>query len=201
MLKAMHLDLPERLTSTRDLLTRSMPTHPIETAPPMPAGLASDLAARFAPKVAAPPVSANTTWFDRVRSFLATPGFGAVAVAVVVVGIAVPLFSGGKPEARESFRGAETTASPVVQTRIFFIGENTTALTAIENSGNFEASALVKGASAEAAQAAAGPKVVVDFASGTVTAYDAGGTEVSKSELSADGAKATAAVVKAVSGL
>ena len=201
MLKAMHLDLPERLTGTRDLLTRSMPSHPIEKAPPMPAGLASDLAARFAPKVAAPPVSANTTWFDRVRSFLATPGFGAVAAAVVVIGIAVPLFSGDKPEARESFRGAETTAATVAQARIFFVGDNAAALTAIESSGNFEASALVKSASAEAAQAASGPKVVVDFASGTVTAFDAAGAELSKSELPADGAKATAAVVKAVSGL
>ena len=197
----MHLELPERLLVTRDVLTRSLPTHPLEKAPAMPAGLAADLAGRFAPQAVLRQESARISWFDKVRSFLASPGFGAVAAAVVVLGVAIPMFFAGDRGTQETFRGGETMAAPGEQVRIFFVGENGAARSAVESSGNFEASALVAGENADAVRSAKGPKVIVDFSAGTVTAIDARGVEVSRSTLPVEAKQVPGTIAKAVSTL
>jgi hypothetical protein len=197
----MHLELPERLLVTRDVLTRSLPTHPLEKAPAMPAGLVADLSGRFAPQAALRHESARLSWFDKVRGFLASPGFGAVAAAVVVLGVAIPMFSAGDRGTQETFRGGETMVAPGEQLRIFFVGENGAARSAVESSGTFEASALTEAENAAAAMSAKGPKVIVDFSAGHVMAFDAQGVEVSRSTLPVEAKQVPGMIAKAVSTL
>ena len=197
----MHLELPERLLATRDVLMRSLPTHPLEKAPAMPAGLAADLAARFAPKSGVAPVSVSISWFEKVRAFLATPGFGAAAAAVVVLGVAAPLMMNKDKAPAESFRGGEAPVAAGDAVRILFAGENATVRSAVAAAGDFESSAMSGVADAAAAKTVAGPKVVVDFAAGTITGYDARGAEVRSEKLPADAAKVSAAIADVVSRL
>ena len=136
-----------------------------------------------------------------MRSLFATPGFGAVAAAVVVLGVAMPVFVSGPEETRETFRGGEGAALPVEQVRIYLVGENAGVRAAIENSGIFEASALVTGPHADAASAAAGPKVIVDFTTDTVTAFDARGREIGRTKLPAEAKEVPAALMKTVAAL
>lgn len=198
----MQLELPERLLVTRDVLTRCLPTHAAEKAPAMPVGLAADLAGRFAPKAAIRNESACISWVDKVKNFLATPGFGAVAAAVVVLAAAVPMFSQGDRTApKESFRGGESMVVPADQVRIYFLGDNAAARAAVESSGNFESSALTDAASSEAVQAAPGSKVLVDFSAGMITAFGADGEVLSQKVLPTDTAKVADAIAKVVAGL
>lgn len=197
----MHLELPERLLATRDVLMRSLPTHPLEKAPAMPAGLAADLAARFAPKASVAPVTVSVSWFERVRAFLATPGFGAAAAAVVVLGVAAPLMMNKDKAPAESFRGGETVVAAGDAVRIIFAGENAAVRSAVTAAGDFESSAMSGVADAAAAKTVAGPKVVVDFTAGTITGYDAQGAEVRSEKLPADAAKVSGAIADVVSRL
>ncbi|QJE94798.1 hypothetical protein [Luteolibacter luteus] len=198
----MQLELPERLLVTRDVLTRSLLAHPEEKAPAMPASLAADLAGRFAPKAASRKDSACISWLDKVKNFLATPGFGAVAAAVVVLGVAVPMFSQGDHAApKESFRGGEAIVATGEQTRIFFVGENAEIRAAVESSGNFESSALATAPSVEAVKEERGAKVVVDLNTGTVTAYGADGEALSQKMIPTDTSKVAGVIAKMVAGL
>ena len=199
---SMHLELPERLFVTRDVLTRSLPTHPAEKAPAMPAGLAAELAGRFVPEGALRQDSACVSWLDKVKSFLATPGFGAVAAAVVVLGVAVPIFSQGDRAApQESFRGGQTMAAPGEQVRIFFVGDNAAVRSAVESSGNFEASALANAASVEAVKTEKGPKVLVDLNAGVITSFSSEGEVLSQKMLPAEAGKVADAIARMVAGL
>ncbi len=190
----MDLDLPSHLHSTRDLLMRSLVMHP-EQAPAMPAGLAADLSARFStrPAAAAPVESAG--WLDKVRSFLATPAFGLAAAAVVVMGIAVPMVSGPAAE-KETFRGqaAAASADPV---RILFAGSNPGIVSAIRNSGEFEAAAISTLGNASAS--IEGPAVIVDFDNGTVSSVDRDGSILHREELPGDASGVAAAIASALS--
>lgn len=198
----MHLELPERLLVTRDVLTRSLPNHSEERAPSMPAGLAADLAGRFAPEAEIHHESACISWLDKVKNFLATPGFGAAAAAVVVLGVAVPMFSQGDRAApQETFRGGETMVATGEQVRIFFVGENAAVRSAVESSGNFEASALANAASVDAAKAEKGPKVLVDFSTRTITAFGTDGEAISQKALPAEASKVADVIAKLVAGL
>jgi len=197
----MHLELPERLLPARDVLTRSLPGHPLEKAPAIPPDLAAELAARFVRRTTPWQEEIPRPWRARVRSLLATPGFGAVAAAVVVLGVALPMFVSGPEEARETFRGGGGPALPAEQVRIYLVGENAAIRAAIENSAIFEASALVTGPRADAASAAAGPKVIVDFTTDTVTAFDAGGRETGRDKLPAEAKEVPAALMKTVATL
>lgn len=180
--------LPERLLPARDLLSRSLALHPRELAPAMPSSLAADLAARFTPRMdAATPVRISLT--ERFRNWLSSPSFGLAAAAVVVIGAAVPMISGPSPEL---FRG-DTIASSTDTVRIAFVGENASLATAIKSSGNFDAVAF-------AADAASlpGPKVVIDFRTGTVNAVDYTGTTIHSSPLPLDATDASATVADAI---
>jgi hypothetical protein len=197
----MQLELPGHLLATRDVLARSLPSHAGESAPVMPANLTADLAARFGAKAPTRNESTRISWMDKVRTFLATPAFGAVAAAVVVMGVAVPMMTGGEKADRESFRGGETMVASGDQVRIIFVGENAAVRSAVEASGDFEASALISAASADAARSEKGAKVIVDFTSKTVTSFDTSGSEVSRKELPADAKDVSGVISRAVSGL
>ncbi|WP_367873885.1 hypothetical protein [Luteolibacter sp. Populi] len=191
------MDLPPHLHSTRNLLMRSLPAHGQEQAPPMPAGLADDLLARFAPKsvVIARPVSL----FGKARTFLATPGFGLAATAVVLLGIGVPMLSG--PSRQETFRGANLAGAASEGPGICFVGRNAALQSAIEKSGSFEISAFRSASNRETALALSGSKVVVDFTTDTITAYDAEGNEVHSAKIPDQEVRVAGAVADAVSRL
>ena len=181
-------DLPERLLPARDLLSRSLTLHPRELAPAMPSGLAADLAARFTPQTAAtPPDRISLT--ERFRNWLSSPSFGLTAAAAVVIAAAIPMISGPSPEL---FRG-DTITSTTDTVRIAFVGENASLATAIKSSGNFDAVAF-------AADAASlpGPKVVIDFGTGTVNAVDPSGNTIHSSPLPLDAKEAPSAVTDAI---
>jgi hypothetical protein len=186
--------LPERLLPARDLLSRSLALHPRELAPAMPSALAADLAARFTLRMAeSTPVRISLA--ERFRNWLASPSFGLAAAAAVVVGVAIPMLSAPDPATSEMFRGgAITTPSDTV--RIAFIGENASVAAALKSSGNFEAVAF-------AADAASlpGPKVVIDFGTGTVTAVDSTGNTIHSSPLPLEAKQAPEAVADAISRL
>jgi hypothetical protein len=185
-------DLPERLLPTRDLLGRSLMLHPREQAPAMPAGLAADLALRFAPGAIEKPSPPGIPLMEKVRTWLSTPGFGLAAAAVVVVGIAIPMIS--TPD-REIFRGAAQQAGTDM-VRIAFIGEEAKIETAIKSSGNFEAFAFAVGA-----ESLPGPKVVIDFRAGVISAVDRDGQTVHSKPIPADAKDAPDAVADAISRL
>jgi hypothetical protein len=183
--------LPERLLPARDLLSRSLVLHPRELAPAMPSGLAADLAARFAAQTAQPaPVRISLT--ERFRNWMASPGFGLTAAAAVVIGVAIPMLSA--PD--EMFRGDKPVTAATATVKIAFIGEDADIEAAIKSSGSFEPFAF-------AADAASlpGPKVVIDFRTGTVNAVDASGATVHSSPLPAEAKRAPGAVADAVSRL
>ncbi|MCW1926566.1 hypothetical protein OKA05_28700 [Luteolibacter arcticus] len=185
----MDSDLPARLLPARDLLARSLALHPRDFAPAMPIGLAADLTARFAPRMAES-TPARVSLTDRFRNWLASPGFGLAAAAAVVVAAAIPMISA--PDAGEIFRG-DATASATDTVRIAFIGENADAQAEIKSSGTFEPIAF-------AADAASlpGPKVVIDFRTGTVNSVDRAGVTVYSCPLPADAKQAPGAVADAI---
>jgi hypothetical protein len=186
----MDLELPENLRATRDLLTRSLIMHR-EQAPAIPAGLARDLADRFA-TAAADPQPMPVSWLEKVRGFFGTPAFGAVAAAVLVLGVA--------SYPAESFRGSLSSAAGG-ETRVLFVGNNPEVLASVKASGIFEPSALHAVEGMVAAGVIPGPKVVVDFTSGTITAIDHKGTTLDHSSLPANSTEVAAAIAAALSRL
>ena len=195
----MHLELPEHLHSTRDLLLRSLPAHTLEEAPVMPVGLADDLMARFAPKAGVTTVLEKASLFAQVRAFLATPAFGAVATAVVVLGVAAPMLSG--PAAEETFRGADFSVVAGSTVTILFVGTNSAVQSAVEDSGNFEPSAFRSVVDLSSVQDVAGAKVLIDFNAGKIQAIDATCAQAYSVRIPADAKKVAGAVADAVSRL
>jgi hypothetical protein len=194
----MDLEIPENLRVTRDLLARSLIMHR-EQAPAMPAGLARDLADRFA-NAAADPRPMPVSWLEKVRGFFGTPAFGAVAAAVLVLGVAIPMLPDSSTSAVDSFRGTHSSAAGD-EIRVLFVGNNPDVLAAVKASGSFEPSALHPVEGIVAAGVAPGPKVVVDFTSGTITAIDRKGTTLDHSALPADSTEVAGAIAAALSRL
>lgn len=195
----MDLELPAHLHATRDLLTRSLVSHS-ERAPAMPAGLAADLKARFEPRRAPAQAASTRSWAFSLRSLFATPAFGAVAAAVLVLGTAIPLLQGPADTPSETFRGAAAVA-PEASVQVIFIGEDTGDRAAVEASGNFESASLLSAENIEAALELAGPKVLVDFTARTITAYDAAGNAVHDEAMPASSSQLGDAIAKAVTRL
>ena len=164
----------------------------------MPEGLADDLLARFAPPTVI--VTRPESFFAKLRNFVATPGFGIAAAAVVLLGVGMPMLSKG-PERKESFRGTNVPVQTGEGVGICFVGRNLELQSAIEKSGSFEVSAFRSAANREAANALTGAKVVVDFGDDTITAYDAAGEVVHTAKLPDDPARVASAVADAVSRL
>lgn len=191
----MDLQLPADLHATRDLLMRSLATHH-EQAPPMPVGLASDLSAHFAPRVMKTVVTAPLSWSEKVRAFLSTPAFGAVAAAVVVLGIAAPMLS--KPST-ETFRGDLPVAqAPAV--RIIFTGSAPEIRAAVETSGTFDSTALFS-MDSQVAAIQPGPKVIVNLTTSTITAIDRDGATLHRASIPTEPARVADAIALAVQSL
>ncbi len=198
------MELSPHLHSTRDLLMRSLPAHASEQAPPMPEGLAEELFARFEapPSIVMTTTSEPVPFFSKVRAFFATPVFGLAAAAVVVLGLGVPLLSNNSGKGGpDTFRGADPGVTASQGTAICFLGQNKSLQSAIEKSGSFESTSFRSATTSDAAQALAGPKVIVDFTAGTITAYDAEGKVVHSAKLPDQPSRVSGAVADAVSRL
>ena len=191
----MDLQLPANLHATRDLLMRSLVMHP-EQAPAIPAELARDLSARFAPRVTRTVVAAPLTLIEKVRGFLSTPAFGVMAAAVVVLGVAVPMLPSPSSSSSETFRG-ELTATPDDSVRIIFTGDRPDIRAAVEASATFEKAALCS-MNSSAAATQAGPKVIVDLTSSTITAIDRDGATLYRAIVPTEPGKAADAIALAV---
>ncbi|WP_035615159.1 hypothetical protein [Haloferula sp. BvORR071] len=188
------MELSPHLHSTRDLLMRSLPAHNSEQAPPMPEGLVNDLLSRFAPPTVI--VTRPESFFSKLRNFVATPGFGIAATAVVLLGVGMPILS----KSREPFRGNVPVQSDE-SVGICFVGRNLELQSAIEKSGSFDVSAFRSATTREAANAMSGAKVVVDFGDDTITAYDSAGGVKYKAKLPDDPVRVASAVADVVSRL
>ncbi len=197
----MHHELPEHLLATRDVLTRSLPSHPAEKAPAIPPDLAAELVSRFIPEAARARETKRISPYAMLRNFLANPAFGVAAAAIALLAVAVPSLPLGKKSRAESFRGGETAAAAGGQIRVFFIGGDGSARSGVEASGLFEPSALAGAPNADAARKEKGPKVIVDFTLGNMTAYREDGSEASRAALPAATEDLAGELARAVSGL
>lgn len=199
----MDLQLPANLHATRDLLMRSLVKHS-EQAPAIPAELARDLSARFAPKMTRTVVAAPLTWMEKVRGILSTPAFGIVAAAVVVLGVAVPMLpspssspsSSSPSSSSETFRG-DLSVVAADSVRIIFSGDRPDIRAAVEASATFEKSALCS-MNSSAAATQTGPKVIVDLTSSTITAIDRDGATLYRAAVPTEPGKVADAIALAV---
>ena len=173
--------------------------HPLEKAPSMPADLAADLADRFAPKQAPVKATSSTSWFEKVRGLLASPSFGVAAAAIVMVGVAVPMLSGPEAKTSETFRGADMSALVTDSVKIVLVGDNDSLRTQLQSSDSFETSAFIAHSDPSSAANVPGPKVVVNFDAGTVSAIDFDGTVLHSATI--EGNDIASAVATAVSYL
>lgn len=165
----------------------------------MPADLAADLMARFAPRPVVGAQAPSVSWTGKIRTLFATPRFGMIAATAVVIGVAIPMLTHPDAGLPETFRGGGPAAVPAQGVRIVVVGGEPRAAADLRSSGNFEVSAISTEATTATASTIAGPKVVVDFTAGTITAVDSYGTTVHQAEIPSS--DVSAAVADAISRL
>ena len=195
----MDLQLPDRLHTTRDLLMRSLAPHPLEKAPAIPADLAADLAARFAPRSVVAAKAPAISLIERIRFFFAAPGFGMTAALVMLIGVAVPMLTQPDAGLPDTFRGGNAATLSAEGVRIVLVGKDSGIASELRDSGKFEISAISTEATTATAAAIAGPKVVVDFTAGTITAINSYGATVHAANIPAS--DVASAVADAISRL
>ena len=176
----MNIELPQHLQATADLLSGSLQRHSQDTAPPIPRGLADDLSSRFAPASPAPAVqSSKVSWFEKARSFVATPAFGLAAAAMVVLGFFTPALMTpaqvGTPT--ESFRGSHVVHTSS-NASIVLITDNSETRRLLEESGLFDMSIVIETSDPLVAATISTAKLLVDVKGGAMVAYNAESREV-----------------------
>lgn len=194
----MNLDLPPKLESTRNLLAGSLQLHATEQAPMLPADLFSDLTRRFH----SAPVDASSqpcTWFEAIRSFIARPAFGMAAFAIVILGISVPhMIDTTSTRSSGGFRGAVSPVAEARNIRIILIQSPAEFQQALAKVGDFESSMI---SSATGSDSVTGPRVLVDFATSTITARNASDETVHSAPLPKNTEDISAAIATAISRL
>ena len=193
----MNLDLPPNLESTRNLLSGSLQLHATEQAPPIPADLLGDLARRFNSAPVAAATIQPRTWFEAVQAFIARPAFGVAALAIVILGIAVPRMIDSTPSSG-SFRGADSAAVESRNIRIILIQAPAGFQQALANVGDFESNMI---SSATSSDSVTGPRILVDFATSTITALNASDEKIHTAPLPKDAEEISAAIATAISRL
>lgn len=194
----MNDDLPEHLRPVRDLLMNAAhgsPGSDDEDFPPAPDDLLDDLEEKLGgrPSVPAAPVAA-VPWHVRLTRFLASPGFGLAAAAIVVLLIAVPLFKG--PD-RFRNNGTPTNTAAV---RVVLVAPDDATLESLSNSGLIDPASRVIAKDAAAAKAVPAPKLVLDFQASTLEGWSADGALLFTDPLPA-AADQPAAIASALSRL
>lgn len=196
----MHHELPQNLESTRNLLAGSLQMHATEHAPTLPSDLLNDLSQRFnsAPVVMA---SGHTrSWFATLQSFVARPAFGVAALALVILGISVPnMIHSGTTHSSGGFRGAVTTTAKSQNLHIILIQAPSGFQKSLEAEGDFESGAI--SSTQSSAETATGPRILVDFASSTITAINSSDEKIHTAPLPENPADISAAIATAVSHL
>ena len=114
---------------------------------------------------------------------------------VVVMGVAVPMISAPAVRGNHVFRG-DTSAITADSVRIVFVGQNPAMVSEITASGDFEAAAI---ATTESSATVTGPAVIVDFTTGSLSAVDADGTLLHRTDLSGDASEVSASIASALS--
>ena len=191
----MNLDLPKNLESTRNLLAGSLQLHASEQAPAVPGDLLNDLASRFntTPAKAAP--IPPRSWFEAVQSFIARPAFGMAALAIVILGISVPrMIDSTRPTG--GFRGAISPTTETRNIRIILIESPAGLLQTLANAGDFESTMI---SSAKSSDSITGPRILVNFATSTITALNASDEAIHTAPLPKDAAEISAAIATALS--
>lgn len=194
----MNDDLPEHLRPVRDLLMNAAhgsPGSDDEDFPPAPDDLLDDLEEKLGGRrsVPAAPVAA-VPWHVRLTRFLASPGFGLAAAAIVVLLIAVPLFKG--PD-RFRNNGTPTSSAAV---RVVLVAPDDATLERLSGSGLIDPASRVIAKDAAAAKAVPAPKLVLDFQASTLEGWSADGALLFTDPLPA-GADQPAAIASALSRL
>lgn len=193
----MNLDLPQNLEATRNLLAGSLQLHASEQAPPVPADLLNDLARRFNSAPVAAATSQPRTWFEAVQSFIARPAFGVAALAIVILGISVPRMIDSTPS-NGPFRGAVSTTAETRNIRIILVQSPSGFQQTLAKVGDFESDMI---SSATTSDGITGPRVLVDFATSTITALSASDEKIHTAPLPKDAVEISAAIATAISRL
>lgn len=195
----MNLDLPKNLESTRDLLAGSLHLHASEQAPALPGDLRNDLASRFSATSATAAPIQQRSWLAKAQSFIARPAFGMAALAFVILGISAPrMIDSTSTASSGGFRG---TVSPTAETRnmrIILIQSPAGFQQALANVGDFESSMI---SSTTNSDGVTGPRILVDFATSTITALNASDEKIHSAPLPKDTAEISAAIASALSRL
>jgi hypothetical protein len=193
----MNHKLRKNLEPTRDLLAGSLQLHASEQAPALPGDLLDDLASRFSttPATAAP--VRQRSWLAKVQSFIARPAFGMAALALVILGISVPrMIDSTRPTG--GFRGSISPTAEAHNIRIILIQSPAGFQQALANVGDFESSMI---SSATSSDSITGPRILVDFATSTITALNASDEQIHTAPLPKDAEEISAAIATAVSRL
>lgn len=191
----MKTDLPQALESTRNLLAGSLQLHATEQAPSVPGDLLSDLGRRFNSSQAVTAPLQSRSWLAAMQSFIARPAFGVAALAAVILSISVPSLIPSK----STFRGAMTTTAESENLSIILIQAPSGVLGTLEKSDNFENGVISSATSSQVS--ASGPRILVDYATSTITTMNSSNEKVYTAPLPADAAALSDAIVTAVSRL
>ncbi len=195
--KDMIPELPSDLHTTRDLLKGSLRTHPADQASSMPEELLEDLVSRFQTTSSAVTQTPSLSWFAKIQLFISRPAFGVAALAVVILGLALPGMMAPTPPG-SGFRGA-INSTPAEAIRIILVQAPSTVAQQLEQSGDFE-----KGAISSISQldnSLTGPRVLVDFQKSEISVINANGEVTHTAAIPADARDLSSAVAAAVSRL
>jgi hypothetical protein len=182
----MNIELPKTLQPTADLLASSLRPHLRDTAPPIPQSLIQDLVPSLAATETA--ATAKISWFEKARSFVATPAFGLAAAAMVVLGFFAPaLISPLSNDApNENFRGKAHLVHTSSDAAIVLITDNSDIRVLLEESGLFDMTSVIETSDPLVAATISTAKLLVDVKGGAMVAYNAESREVLADQLPED---------------
>lgn len=191
----MNYELPANLQHTAAILQMSMAHHPGEKAPILPAGLFEDLSTRFLVKQPTTARAPKVSLLAKLHSLISTPAFGISAAALLILSIALPSLT--SPSDTHTLRGTPQPieASASASASIILIGAPAETLSTLQNSGDFEKSAILT------ADTSSGPRVIVDFHTSTITSISATGETLHTATLPGEKADLPTALAAALSAL
>lgn len=181
----MTIELPQHLKKTAELLNRSLHQHPQDMAPPIPAELLGDLS-RVG--MAAPQVTpVGVSFFERLRSLVASPNFGLAAAAMVTLSVLGPSFLSTAPNKQdaESFRGSKVIHTASEATVVLITAEPETRRL-LEASGLFDMSRVIETSDPLVAATISTAKLLVDVKGGAIVGYDNESREILADQLPED---------------
>lgn len=183
----MNIELPQHLKATADLLSRSLHQNPLDEAPAVPKSLVNDLTTRWAPSQAATPM---VSWFSKFHQFVATPGFGLAAAALLVLGFFAPALMTPQQvtKSTETFRGANVAYS-ASNASIVLITDNSDTRLLLEQSGLFDMSVVIETSDPLVAATLQTAKLLVDVKGGAIVGYNKESREIVADQLPADQSK------------